>query len=248
MKKFLLCLATLLLLLHATNLFAQERKSKWIQIIGGINLPLLVYQNAYGNPEFEYFPTLGLTGGAGMTYFINTEWGLNGSVLVTKSGQNYKGVQSGGDAERKVKLMYLEVPFFAMKKVINRKSPVWLSFGPDFFYLLTAGQEYHRTGGNPLPHPEGMTEGDVKERYNPIDVSLNIAASQFYSLNKLNKANSKMMVLSLNSSWGLTDINSDEWKTPQPDGTYNGSHNFYLGIKVGIMFNTVRENNYNSSF
>lgn len=248
MKRYLLYSCTLFLLMHATIANAQEKRSKWINIIGGFNIPLIVTQNAYGNPEFEYFPTLSLTGGVGMSYFIDTEWGLNGSILVTKLGQNYKGIQSGGDAERKVKLLYLEVPFIAMKKVINIKTPVWLSFGPDFFYLLNARQEYQRTGGNPLPYPEGMAEGDVKERFNPLDVSLNIAASQFYSLNKLNKANSKMLLVSLNTSWGLTDINSEEWKTPQPDGTYNGSHNFYIGMKFGLMFNTVRENNYNSSF
>jgi len=234
--------------MHAAIANAQEKKSKWININGGFNVPLIVTQNAYGNPEFEYFPTLGLTGGTGMSYFINADWGFNGSVLVTKLGQNYKGVQSGGDAQRKVKLLYLEVPFTAMKKVINIKTPIWLSFGPDFFYLLDARQEFQRSGGNTLPHPEGMAEGDIKERFNPIDVSLNIAASQFYNLNKLNKANSKMLLVSLNTSWGLTDINRGVWKTPQPDGTYNGSHNFYIGMKVGLMFNTVRENNYNSRF
>lgn len=248
MKKFLVNTVTLFCLLHTTIANAQERKSKWINLTFGINAPLIVYQNAYGNPEVEYFPTIGLSGGVGMSYFINSEWGLNGALQVTKSGQNYKGVQSGGNAERKVKLLYLELPLTVMKKVINSKTPVWLSFGPDFFYLINARQEYKRSGGNPLPNPEGMYEGSVNERFNTFDVSINIAASQYYNLNKLNKASSKMLLIALNTSWGLTDINSEEWKTPQPDGTYNGSHNFYLGIKVGLMFNTVRENNYNSTF
>jgi len=245
MKKFLFYSVTLFLLLHATIANAQVPKSKWINVIAGINSPLMICQNAYGNPEFEYFPTLGLTGGAGMSYFINTEWGVNGSLLATKMGQNYKGVQSGGDAERKVKLFYLEVPLSVMKKVLIINKPVWLSWGPDFFFLLNAKQEYQRTGGNPLPNEEGMAEDEVNERYKPLDVSLNLAVSQFY---KLNEAGTNMLLISFNTSFGLTDINSSEYKTPQPDGTYSGSHNYYMGIKVGLMLNTSRKDKWDSSF
>jgi len=43
----------------------------------------------------------------------------------------------------------------------------------------------------------------------------------------------------LNSAIGLTDINSKDWQLKQMDGTYKGSHNFYLGFKVGLMFNAL---------
>lgn len=245
MKKSLFIIFTLILLLHTTIAKSQEQNSKWINIIGGINAPLIVFQNAYGNPEFEYSPKAVFTGGMGISYFINREWGVNLSLLATPMGQNYKGVQSGGDAERKVKLLYLEAPLIVTKKVLYTKTPVWLSVGPDFFFLLNANQEYQRSGGEPLPNPEGMDEGDIKERFNPIDVSLNIAMSQYYTLNESRK---KMLLISLNTSIGLTDINSDEWKTPQPDGSYSGSHNFYLGFKVGLMLNTRKEKSWDSSF
>jgi len=245
MKKLLVHFAILSILLHTVSSQAQKRNTKWINIVGGINSPLIIFQNAYGNAEFEYFPTIGLTGGVGVSYFKSTEWAFSGSVLATKNGQNYKGVQSSGDAERKVKLYYIEVPILVMKNLFNLKKPVWLSFGPDIFYLLKATQEYQRSGGDPLPHPEGMAEGDIKERFNPFDVSINLAFSQFY---KLHKSEKNMWYISANSSFGLTDINSDDWKTPQTDGSYNGSHNIYLGIKVGLMLYKKSKSNPDSTF
>jgi hypothetical protein len=245
MKMFRPYSVILILLLYASMVNAQGSKSKWFTVIGGISSPWLIPQNAYGNPEFEYFPTAGYTAGVGMKYFINSEWGFEGTVLATKIGQNYKGIQAGGEAERKVKLYYLEAPLVVMKKLLLFSKPVWFSVGPDFFYLLNAKQEYQRIGGNPLPHLEFMTGGNVKERFNPVDVSLYLAASQFYTLDKNGK---NRLLISLNTSIGLTDINSAAWKTPQPDGSYSGTHNFYMGIKAGLMFNTLRKDRWDSSF
>lgn len=249
MKRNTFFLALVFLLLQLTIANAQERNSKWINIVGGLNTPFIIYQNTYGNPEFEYFPTTGLTGGAGLIYFRNSEWVANGSLLITKIGQNYRGVQSGGNAERRVKLYYLEVPLLAMKNVIHIKTPVYISFGPDFFFLLSAKQEYQRTGGAPLVNQEGMAEGKITKRFNPVDVSLNFALSQFYKLKfKYNKKSNTKLFASLNTSIGLTDINRDKWRIPQPDGSYSGSHNLYMGFKIGLMINAFKDRSLNSSF
>jgi hypothetical protein len=53
--------------------------------------------------------------------------------------------------------------------------------------------------------------------------------------------NNTMFVLSFNTAIGLTDINDIEWKIPQLDGTYTGSHNFYVGVKAGLMFNLSKD-------
>jgi len=245
MKKLRICSFTLILLLHITSANAQKRKTLWFNLIGGVNNSWILFQNAYGNPELEYSPTLGFTGGIGVSYFKDKEWGFTGSVLRTNLGQNYKGIQSGADAERKIELRYFETPLLVMKKVIHTKNPVWLSFGPDIFYLRSAKQEYQRSEGGPLPNPEALGDGDIEMRYNPFDVALNIALSQFY---KLDVRSYHMVLISLNTSIGLTDINSDDWKIPQRDGSYSGSHNFYMGIKVYVMFNKFRSNNRNSGF
>lgn len=238
MKKDILKAAIVIMLLHVVTANAQQVNSKWINVVTGLNSNWIVYQNAYGNPEIEYSTTFGFTGGVGMSYFISEKWGASFSVLATKMGQNYSGVQSGGDAERKVKLSYLELPLLFMAHIKNMPNPTWISFGPDIMVLLNAQQEYRRTGGEPLPNPDGMKIGDIRERFNPTDVALQLSLNKMYELNDTDNV---MFLFSINTAFGLTDINSIEWKTPQRDGTYSGSHNFYIGIKAGLMFKASRD-------
>jgi len=244
MKKFVRSLVTVLILLTALTLNAQEANSKWLSAMGGLNSNWIVYQNAYGNPEIEYSTTFGLTGGMGLNYFLNDIWGVSASLFGSKLGQNYAGVQSGGDAERKVKLTYLEIPFVIMKKIPYASNPTWITFGPDIMVLMNAQQEYLRTGGTELPNPYGpdgsetMKTGDVRNRFNSTDVALTFALNKMFEIQGTNDA---MFVFSFNTSFGLTDINDIEWRIPQLDGTYTGSHNFYIGLKAGLMFKVSKD-------
>lgn len=246
MKKYILGIATLLTLSFAIKASGQEANSKWINVITGLNSSWIIYQNAYGNPEIEYSTTFGFSGGMGMSYFISDQWGASVALMATKGGQSYSGVQSGGDAERKVHLSYLEIPLTLMKRidVSNSDKPTWISFGPDILFLLKAQQEYTRKGGDPLPNPIGpdgsntMKVGDIRNRFNTTDVALNFAVNKMY---KLSDTDNVMFLLSFNTAIGLTDINNIEWKIPQVDGTYSGSHNFYIGVKVGLMFKASKE-------
>jgi hypothetical protein len=244
MKKFVRSLVTVLILLTTLTLSAQEANSKWLSAMGGLNSNWIVYQNAYGNPEIEYSTTFGLTGGMGLNYYLNDIWGVSASLFGSKLGQSYAGVQSGGDAERKVKLTYLEIPFVIMKNIPYASNPTWISFGPDIMVLMNAQQEYLRTGGDPLPNPYGpdgsetMKVGDVRNRFNSTDVALTFALNKMY---KIEGTDNAMFVFSFNTSFGLTDINDIEWRIPQLDGSYTGSHNFYIGLKAGLMFKVSKD-------
>ena len=244
MKKFFRSLVTVLILLTTLALNAQEANSKWLSAMGGLNSNWIVYQNAYGNPEIEYSTTFGLTGGMGLNYYLNDIWGVSASLFGSKLGQSYAGVQSGGDAERKVKLTYLEIPFVIMKSIPYASNPTWISFGPDIMVLINAQQEYMRTGGTELPNPIGpdgsetMKAGDVRNRFNSTDVALTFALNKMY---KIEGTDNAMFVFSFNTSFGLTDINDIEWRIPQIDGTYTGSHNFYIGLKAGLMFKVSKD-------
>lgn len=238
MRKYLYCVVIVSMILPAVVVQAQQENSKWINAVTGLNSSWIIYQNAYGNPEIEYSTTFGFTGGMGMTYFISNQWGVNASLLATKMGQNYSGVQSGGDAERKVKLNYVEIPLLIMRHISNAPNPTWVALGPDIMILTKAQQEYFRKGGEELTNPDGMKSGDIRERFNPTDVALNFSVNKMYELNDTDKV---MFLFTINGAFGLTDINSIEWKIPQRDGTYTGSHNFYLGVKVGLMFKASRD-------
>lgn len=237
MSKYILRLAAIFILSYVGRVQAQQKGSLWINVITGINGTLILNQNAYGNPEMAYAPTVGFTGGMGVSYYHNYSWGLNGSVLASKLGQNYSGLQGGGEALRKVRLSYIEVPILIMKNIPLMKFPTWISFGPDMMFLFNAQQEYTREGGTPLQNQIGMATGDIKERFNSTDVVVNMSLNRMYTLNYFG---TMMLLLSLNTAIGITDINSTEWQIPNTHNEYGKSHNFYMGIKAGIMFKVKR--------
>lgn len=237
MKKLKLAYILVFILLNSAALQAQQVRSLWMNVVAGGNSSWILNQNTYGNQEFEYATTFGFTGGIGATYFQKRHWGMNGSLLLTQAGQNYSGVQAQGDADRKVKLTYLEVPLLLMKDIRYMPYPTWISFGPDVLILLKANQLYSRVGGNPLPYPDGMIEGDVKERYKPVDVAIHFSVNRMYNLDYFRKV---MFLFSINTAVGITDINARDWQLPNTHDIYGGSHNFYIGMKVGMMFKVAR--------
>jgi hypothetical protein len=239
MKKLILSYIIILILLLSVSVKAQQVNSLWFNAVSGLNSSWIINQNAYGNQEFEYATAFGLTGGIGVTYFYKRHRGFSGSILLTQMGQNYSGYQGGADADRKVKLSYVEVPLLFMKDIPGSQFPTWISFGPDVLILLNADQQYTRgEGGSDLPYPEGMIDGNVKARYKPVDIAINFSVNRMYNLDYLRKM---MFLFSVNTALGLTDINSTEWQKPNTHDIYTGSHNFYIGFKIGMMFKVARQ-------
>lgn len=237
MKKCFISLITFYLLLNIASVQAQEMRSYWLNGVVGLNSNLILNQNAYGNPEMKYASTFAPSLGMGFNYFFSGKLGFNTSVFMTKMGQNYTGEQAGGQAKRQVNLTYVEVPFLLMSKIPYSKYPTWISYGPDVMLLLKAKQGYNRVGGSPLQNPEGMAEGNITKRFKRGDVALNVSLNQLYSLNYFNNL---MLLFSINSAVGLTDIN--KLKTPNLHDIYGKSSNFYIGIKLGLMFKLASGN------
>lgn len=211
----------------------------WIALTGGVNTSLIVNQNAYGNAEMDYASTVGLTGGPGVRYFISNKWGINSSVNWARLGQNYKGNQSGGDATRKVKLDYVEFHLLAMRRITTINQPTWIAFGPEIMLLTAAKQVYHRGEGSPLPHAEYLIEGttDIKNRFRPVDVALNLSLNRLFDVYKNRRF---MLLVTANMAYGLTDINRSGWNNENLQGVYAGSHNFYMGIRAGVMYRAAK--------
>ncbi len=237
MKKYILSLAIIILVFLKTEVHSQQRGSLWFNVVSGGNSTWIVNQNAYGNQEIEYSAAFGFTGGVGVSYFHNRDWGFTGSFLASQLGQNYKGYQAGAVAQRKIKLMYLELPLMVMRGIRGTQYPTWVSFGPDIMLLLNARQDYSRDGGSPLPNPEGMIVKDTKERFNNVDVALNLSINRMYALDYSRKM---MILFSLNSAIGFTDINKSAWQIANTHDHYGKSRNLYIGAKVGIMYNVKR--------
>jgi hypothetical protein len=236
MKTKTIGLALVLLILFTVRVNAQKVGSLWIHTLAGFNSVWILSQNAYGNPEMEYSTTFGPTGGAGANYFFSKQFGFNGSVFLSKLGQNYKGMIREAEADRRVKLTYVEVPLLLMLRLTPDSHPLWFSAGPEVLFLTKAKQEFTRKGGLPLEN-DYLETGDITERFNPVDIALSFSVNKMFLLSNTDE---RMLNVTLNSAIGLTDINSEEWQIPQMDGTYKGSHNFYFGFKVGVMFNVMK--------
>lgn len=224
-------------LLLTAKVYSQPKQTFWLHANGGINSSWIVNQNVYGNPEFEYATTFKLSGGGGVNYFINDKVGLGADFYTTRMGQNYAGEQRGARAVRKVKFAAYEVPIYAMIRLKDKEDLEWFTIGPDLWFITSANQEYTRKGGRPLQNQEGMKEGDVIDRFNTFDVALNVGINKMI---KLNYKGNFLLLLSANTAMGILDINKDGWKTPNLHGIYGSSHNYYIGIKAGLMFNLFR--------
>jgi hypothetical protein len=233
----ILCLVAVFTAGFSFKVQAQQVGSVWVNALAGGNNTWILNQNAYGNQEIEYAPAFGFTGGVGMSYFHNRNWGFNGSFLASQLGQNYAGYQGGAEATRKIKLTYLEVPLLIMRNIPEMLYPTWISFGPDIMLLLDAKQDYSRDGGSPLPNPDAMLSSEAKERFNTVDVAVNLSLNRMYTLDYFQKL---MFLISVNSTVGLTDINKSSWQIPNTHSYYGKSHNFYIGVKVGIMYKVGR--------
>lgn len=234
MKKITLNVLTFLFILVAFQAKSQDEGTYYLEAKAGFNSVWIANQNAYGNMEMPYGTTFGLTGGLGFSYF-GEDWGFSTTPVFAQMGQIYSGEQNGGDAERKVKLNYLQVPLMAMYSIRYQQNPTWVAFGPELSFLLSAKQEYMRTGGYPLPKPDNLVIGitDVKDRFKTVDLGMAFAVNKLYEMRSNDRF---MLLLSFNTGIGLLDINSKDWQIPNAKGEYDPSRNFYLGLKAGLLF------------
>jgi len=227
-----------LLVIIPMGLFAQNEKSLWFDVKVGLNSSWILNQNAYTNREMGYGSTFTPSMGIGASYFMNEDWGVNVSPGYIRLGQNYNEDLSLGSATRQLKLSYIQVPLLLMYKIPMTSNPTWLAFGPDLMFLSSASQEFTKTGDYLLNNPADMAPGDIKERFKPFDLALNFSVNKMYPLRSTDKM---MFLVSFNTALGLTDINSKDWQKPNVHNEYKGSHNFYMGINVGLMFNTSKD-------
>jgi hypothetical protein len=224
------------LLLTSLSSEAQTFKSTWLTTNIGLNSNWIINQNAYGNQEMDYSTTFGLNANIGVNYFMDNKYGISTGIAYGNLGQNYGGEQGGAIASRKVHLNYIQVPVLMIRQLCDYESPCWISFGPQIMFLTSASQKYEREEGNPLKHPEYLPEGkeDVTKWYKPADLMLNFGYTKAYIIRTNDKVR---MTWSINTAYGLLDINAKDYQLENIHGVYKSSHNFYIGAQFGFMFN-----------
>jgi hypothetical protein len=215
---------------------AQGENSSWISLDAGFNSYWILNQNTYGNQELPYRPKLNISGTATFKYLFD-DFGYSIGVGIGNMGQNYAGEMAGNASQRKVNLTYFQVPLLAMYSLGGNRQEMWVSFGPQIMYLLSADQYFERSaGGREIANPEMLLLGNtnIKERFKPLDVMLKLELTEIYALGSSDKFKA---LVSLKGALGLTDINSKDFQIENIHNKYAGSHNFYVGIHLGILYN-----------
>lgn len=232
----IISLSIILLICFSLSIKAQPAKSTWLTTSAGLSSTWIINQNAYGNPELDYGTKFGLLANIGLSHFIDNEYGFSTGLGFGNLGQSYQGEQKGATATRKVSFNYIQVPILGMKQLCDPRHPCWLTFGPQLMFLTSASQKYSREDGEALPNPQYLMEGkkDVSDWYKPFDIMLNLGFTNIYSMRT---ADNFRMMVSYQAALGLLDINASAYQIPNANDIYKSSHNFYLGVQVGLMFN-----------
>jgi len=243
--------AVFIVAILASPIFAlgQKNNTSWISADLGANNTWILNQNMYGNTELPYSATIGYSGELSYHHFID-KYGYSAGLGIANLGQNYEGEMAGANAKRKVNLTYLELPVMGMYNLGGKRRQTWLSVGPQFMFLLSARQDFSRTGERLIPHPELMSQGSVNviNRFKPVDIMLAFGLTNFFPIkihDVIPYRSSEKIIwsLSLEGALGLTDINQKQFQISNTHNVYAGSHNFYLGIRVGIMSNLKEMHN-----
>lgn len=236
-KSFTLVLSLLLL---AFSVIAQEAEDSTYFHIGigaSLNSVWILNQNMYGLPEIDYEPTVGtgfmLAGG----YNFTPKSGLQLELAYSRQGQDYEGDQSIDgttyNASRDVNLKYFLVPVLYRYTDGKGKSKFNLMAGPQLGYLLSAKQSW--TGEPPLPPyeigGENVFKEDIKDRFNSLDIMMvaDIGA-------QIPISEDWFITAGFRVTYGLMDINAEEWQIKNKSGEYNASKNFTAGITIGFNY------------
>jgi hypothetical protein len=244
MKKIITYAVIAVLSAYPLYTLGQGSQSSLISADLGINNTMILNQNAYGNQEMPYSAKFGFSGVASYKHFIN-KYGYSVGLGYINLGQKYSGDLAGTNARRTISLNYIKVPITMMYNLGGKHQQTWLSVGPQIMILLSARQDFTREGGRELPNPELLINGNtnVINRFKPVDVMLNFEVTRLFAFWATNippykPAGKLMWSLALDGAIGLTDINQKDYQLENTHNVYAGSHNFYLGIKLGLMLKT----------
>lgn len=244
MKKIYTCAVIAALIAFPLLTLGQGRKSSLFSVDFGLNNTMILNQNNYGNQEMPYSPAFGFSGLVTYKHFIN-KYGYSVGMGYANLGQKYSGDVAGTNAQRKINLNYLKVPLTMMYNLGGKHQQTWLSFGPQVMILLTARQDFNRDIGRELPNPEFLINGNtnVINRFKPVDVMLNFEVTRIFAFWVTNippyrPAGKLMWSVAFDGAIGLTDINQKAYQLENTHNVYASSHNFYLGMKIGLMLKT----------
>jgi len=218
--------------IYITSLFlisllpmASAQKGFHIGLEGAYNASFIMNQDAYGEQELDYTATMKWAGGAEIGYNFDRHFGLQAEIITSNQGQHYlKQVAGQPTIYRNVDLNYTNIPFFIKYSSNgNYQARFYLMAGPQLSLLNTASIYYKDA--------QSEYTIDAKPRFNSQDWAVAFEFGVDVTLIKNMYASA-----GLRFNYGLTDINSPDYRIVNHDGIYQGSRNVIGGINVGLHY------------
>lgn len=201
------------------------------------NFETLDQCDAIARSELAYKFTLGYNVGITYGYNFNKRFGIQSAIYYTKAGQKYEDTFNPGPTcpnpyhvIRKVDLRYIQFPLhFKVKFDAGKNFRMYTLLGPQFGALLSATETVNI---NDVERTD-LTSEDEKFRKFDWGVSLGFGTEYFITKNIY--AN-----FGLITYYAIGDLNGEkikdvEWFSKN-DVKYRSSHNFRVGLSVGIHY------------
>jgi opacity protein-like surface antigen len=237
MKK-ILTLALFAVLL-AGPLMAQ--KEMYFGISGTGLSSVITNQNNYGLPfEMDYKAAFGGGVNANVGFDFNKNIGLKLEIGYAKLGQKYEDTYKDTLYTRNIRLNYLQIPLLFKFRTSGEVARFYVMAGPQFNILLSASQEYLKSGADfdslykpgTWPKPVLISQKTITERFASFDIMGRLDLGVDISLGK-----SLFINVGLTMAYGFLDINATDYQIPNySSGDYNPSHNIYGGLNFGINY------------
>jgi len=220
-----------------------------------VGLPAILNQNNLGFGEMDYKLNPGGKIGilVGKEDFFKTSFRLG--LIFAKVGQNYGDVLLHLPHEKKISLLYIQVPI-SYKYILQetkyhniRDIFTYITLGGQVGYLLDAKVDWIRDGKKVDyydfvsfgPYQDvnknleqirdnGKIKSDI-DLFTKIDISLIGSGGLQYFI-----SNKTMIFGELIGNIGIRDINSPKWRFRNNKKEYNASVNLYAGLRFGINY------------
>ena len=212
-------------------------KTIWYLGVGGnFNSTWIISSNTYGEPSLNHQFSPGIVANFNLGFDYNKHFGFKTELGFATMGEKSEGTQYGLAVDRTIKLNYFVFPVM-MKYRTGGKLCFYVMAGPEFALLLSATQTYTRDGvtAPPYENPQqgliDVSKSNIKDRYTGaalcgrIDAGVEYSASRHFMFN-----------VGLSTLYSITDLNGYAWRFHPTEGNYPISHNFYLGLNLGLNY------------
>ena len=230
---------TLLLALILISAAGFGQKTLYIGLGGYYGASGVINQNTYGMAEMDYDIPASYGYNLNIGYNFTKHLGIKLELGYARLGQKYSDVINFQDVTRQIKEGYFMVPVLFKYNTAGKVVRFYLLAGPQMAFLMSGEQEYMVNGvqfDTVLTNPvTGETfnagEPDIKDRLSSMDVMGRIDLGVDITLVK-----NLFLTVGMTMSYGLLDLNAEDYRIEDVTGNYNPSHNFYGGLNLGLSY------------